>query len=240
MKTILNISIIALLCAGLISLYGCKDKPIKRDESLIVDLTEDSFIAKPDKTAIRQSLPASKQNWDGYNFRMVAITDVDLAPVYTATMKPSTWYFGDIKEHSREAKQFNDDIDSAFEKISLTAKGYTQSSVYIPFARELIRLSKSHAEQRVAIIFSDLMEHSFLADFYKKETLEQMQNNPDAVWEVLQKKAPLPDLSGIEIQIIYQPRDSEENIRFGIVSDFFKKQLERKNATVTVSANLVL
>lgn len=240
MKTLTHISFIALLCSGLLFLlYGCKDKPLKLDESLIVDLTEE-FIALPDKEDIKQTLPANKQSWEGYNFRMVAITDVDLAPVYTASLPSGNWYFGDVTKHNKETKRFFSDIDTAFDKMNATTVGYVQSSVYIPFAKELIRLSQSHAERRIAIIYSDLIEHSTLADFYQKSTLLQMQNNPDLVWEKLQKKIPLPDLTGIEVQIIYQPRNAEENMRFSIVSEFFRRQLEQKGVKVTISANLIL
>lgn len=239
MKTLTNSMIVLISLGSLFLLFGCEDKPLKQDETVIVDLTEDSFLALPDKNFIKQSFISDKIFWDSYRFRMISITDVNYTPAYGAEIKSEYWFLGNTSKRKKLVLNFYSAIDSAFEKINEMPKGYERSVIYVPFVQELLRLSQSKAERRVLIIYSDLMEYSFLADFYKKPMLEKMQTNPEIIEQILEKAVPLPDLKGIEIVIIYQPRSNGESRQFNIVSGFYKKLLESKGAKVTIGANLI-
>lgn len=237
MKTLTKSMIVLISLGALFLLFGCKDKPLKLDETVMVDLTENSFLALPDKNLIKQSFTSDKIFWDSYRFRMISITDVNYTPAYGAEIKSEYWFLGNTLKRKKLVLNFNSAIDSAFEKINEMPKGYERSVIYIPFAQELLRLSKSKAERRVLIIYSDMMEYS-LADFYKKPLLEKMQTNPEIIEQMLEKAISLPDLKGIEIMIIYQPRSNGESKQFNIVSGFYANLLERRGAKVTIAANM--
>ncbi len=241
MKTVTTSMIVMILSGLLFLFFGCKDQsqPLKLDETLMVDLTENSFLASPDKNLIKQSFSSDKIFWEAYRFRMIAITDVNFSPAYSAEIKPEYWYLGNTAKRKKVVQNFYSAIDNAFEKINQTQKGCVRSDIYIPIAQELKRLSQSTAERRQLIIYSDLMEYSFLEDFYQKSTIAQLQNNPEAIQQLLEKAAPLADLRGIDVKIVYQPRSNGESRQFEIVSEFYKKLLESKGATVSISANLI-
>lgn len=236
--TIIGITLLAI--ASSLLLYSCDmDNHYSVEESVLVDHTEDTFLAKPDKEAIKQGLDADKDIWQGYKYRMITITDVDYNPVYQAEILPDCEYLSNSYNRNDEVQKFFLEIDSAFQKTNDLTSGKMRSSIYIPLARELKHLSESTAKRKVLIIYSDLMEYSFLADFYKKTTLEKLENNPEVIEQILEKALPLADLKGIEVMIIYQPRNNTESRQFGIVSVFYKHLLENKGAKVTIGANLI-
>jgi hypothetical protein len=241
MKTITSTVVALILSGALFLLFGCKDQPqpLKLDETLMVDFTENDFLSSPDKNLIKQSYTSDKIFWEGYSFRMRGISDVDYTPAFGAEIKPEYWYLGNTAKRKKTVQNFYSGIDSAFEKINATSKGCVRSDIFIPITQELLRLSQSTAERRVLVIYSDLMEYSFLADFYQKSTLAQLQNNPEAIQQQLEKAAPLADLKGIEVKIVSQPRSNGESKQFEIVSGFYKRILEAKGAKVSISANLI-
>ncbi len=236
--TTISIAILGIMLSML--LVSCNNNNTYSIEAtVIVDQTEDTFLAKPDLNAIKQLFPADSDPWQGYYFRMLAITDVDYNPVFQAEIAPACEYLSNSYDRNDEVQKFFLEIDSAFQKTNAVPSGKTRSSIYIPLARELKHLSESTAKRRVLIVYSDFMEYSFLTDFYKKTMLEKMEDNPETIQQMLEKAAPLPDLKGIEIKIIYQPRNNAESKQFDIVSGFYKNLLESKGATVTIGANLI-
>lgn len=241
MKTTTAIITVILFTTALsLLLYSCNTTNYYEvEESVMIDQTENTFLAKPDKEAIKQRLAADKDVWQGIFFSMTAITDVDFNPVYQAEISPACEYLSNSYDRKDQAQNFFSEVDSAFQKTNSIPSGKIRSSIYLPLARELKHLSESTAKRRVLIIYSDLMEYSFLADFYKKTMLEKIQTNPVEIQQMLGKASPLVDLKGIEVIIIYQPRDNGESKQFDIVSGFYKKLLESKGAKVTIGANLI-
>ena len=82
------------------------------------------------------------------------------------------------------------------------------------------------------------MENDLQESLYSKEQLKQLKNSPEVFREKLESRKSLPDLSGIEIHIVFLPKDKEDDNEFQIVSDFYRKMLEAKGARVFISANL--
>jgi hypothetical protein len=82
------------------------------------------------------------------------------------------------------------------------------------------------------------MENDPDFSFYKEKTLNQLTSNYDLSKKVFDTMMPLQNLNGIEIHLLYEPPDVISDGRYKIVSAFYKKLLEGKGATVTISANL--
>lgn len=237
--TIILIAFLAIIAAVLF--YSCTGKsPHAVEASLIIDKTEDTFLAQPDTSAIKHLLPADNEPWQGYRFRLLAISDVDYNPVQQVEILPAFEYTSNTYDRKDQTQKFFTEIDSAFEKANSTPSGKTRSSIYIPLARELNHLAESSAKRRILIIYSDLMEFSFLTDFYKKSVMQKLENQPDELMQTFEKQVPVKDLKGIEVMIVYQPRNNEESRQFDIVSKFYSNLLQSKGAKVTIGANLIL
>lgn len=241
-KTTINIVIFTLLgLTASVLLYSCEaEREYTVSVTVLVDQTEPGFLSQPEAGAIKTMFRSNDSLWQGFHLRLLALSDVDLNPAVQADLPPECQFLSNNYSRKDRVKKFSTDIDSSFEKILSAKPGKINSSIYSPLADELKRLSETKAKQRVLVIYSDLMEHSALADFYQKKQLQHLKTAPDSVRQELEKRTPLPVLTGITVHIIYQPRSAAENEQFHIVSEFYKGILEQKGAQVSIGANLVL
>ena len=239
LKKITMIIVLALIISAL--LYGCSTKTYNEmDVSVVSDKSEVGFIAKPDSAEIKNLFPFKDSIWNGFRFRTFPLTDVDYNPAYTTEIASEFQIVSNNYTRKDRVKDFLSGVDKAIEKLNSVPVGRPNSCIYVPIATELNRLSLSNAKRRILIVYSDFMEFSTLADFYKKSTLETIKSNPDSIQGILENRIQLSNLSGIEVYIIYQPRNLVENNQYTIVTAFWKAMLEKKGAKVTISANLII
>ena len=239
-KTLTSILITLLLASAAFFMFqSCSSNYYAIDESVLVDKT-DTFLARPDSSVIKNSFDASNALWQGYRFRLLTLSDVDYNSVYEASLSPACEYLSNVYGREDESKIFLSKINSTFVKVKSITPGRNYSSLYLPMAKELKRLSESGAKRRILIVYSDLMENTSLISFYKVEGFQLLKANPDSVKKILEREIPLPDLKDIEAHFIYQPKDNKDNELFREVSDFYKKWFESKGAKVTIEANLIL
>lgn len=232
-----GISVIGLIVLSVIAVqYISKEQPVELDMTIMMDLTEESFLSTPEKDLLKPFPDSNQIFWQGYHFRLVGISSVSYTPAYEAEIKPEHWYTGEVLKRKKMIRAFYEDFDLDFHKLSKADRGHENSVIVTPLERELTRLAQSKAIHRRLMVYSDLMEHSSLISFYEKSTLDLMQSDPDSLWKKLQKKE-WPDLTGIEVMFIHQPRNHEENDRFAIVSEFLKNELEKHGAKISISAN---
>jgi hypothetical protein len=82
------------------------------------------------------------------------------------------------------------------------------------------------------------MENTDKMSFYNKSVLNSIKKEPDKIKQYFESQIKLNKLNGIKIYIIYQPRNTEEDNAFSIVSGFYKQLFESKGADVEITANL--
>jgi len=235
------IGIVLLAMGALTLLYSCNStNEYKVIASLMIDKTEVFLLAQPDADAIKQLLPADKDNWQGYRFRQQIISDVNDNPIYQEDLAPSCEYLSNIYDKTDEVQKFFLGIDTALQKTKSVSLGKTRSSIYAPMVKELNHLAESEAKHKVLVIYSDMMENSYLSNFYEKSIIKELQNTPEEIQQQFEKAVSIGDLKGIEIYIIYQASNNEESRVFTIVSKFYKKLLEDKGAKVSITANINL
>lgn len=240
MKTLTQILIIALLSIAAVFMFqSCSDNNYDTDASVLFDRT-DSFLARPDTNAIKKLFPMENSLWHGYRFHLMTLSDVDFNPTYEAEIAPACEYLSNLYGRKDEAQVFYKSIDSAFSKALAQPEGKPHSSLYIPLAIELKRLSQSTARRRMLAAYSDLMENTSVISFYKAGNFKLLKENPDSVKKIFENEIPLPNLSGIEIHFVYEPKDEQQNDLFRAVSGFYKAWLENKGAKVNIEANLIL
>ena len=81
------------------------------------------------------------------------------------------------------------------------------------------------------------MENTDLVSFYHSKTFKFLQSNPGAMKKLFEQQ-PLNSLTGIEVNLLFQPKDTAQDEQFKVVSGFYRKLLEDKGAQVTIGANL--
>ena len=239
MKTLsTTLIILPLLAVTGFFFQSCNGNHYSVDETILADRTEPGYLSNPDTESIEKFLPLSNDIWQGYHFRMLTLNDVAFSHVYEAQLEPACQYLSNIYNRQDEEKNFFATIDSGFQVAMSVPAGRPHSSIYIPLANELQRLSESSAKRKILIAYSDMIENTSIMRFYNPETLELLKTNPDSVKKIFESEVALPNLSGIEVYIIYQPKNETYSEWFRASSGFYKAWLESKGAKVVVEANL--
>src|SRR5690606_30999643 len=100
-----------------------------------------------------------------------------------------------------------------------------------------VKLHGMDYEHKWVICFSDLLENSTV-NFYDKHHLALLKSNPDSVEHRLMSSIQKEDISGVSILMVYKPKDYADNMRFVVISDFYKKVFEKYGADVQIQATL--
>lgn len=236
MKTLTYIAIILITIVAVF--YFTAEKPTKTEVVLIFDRT-DKFLSSPDGNEILSLYDLKANPNRGATFRLVQITDVDYTPTIEANMPPFTTFGGSQITRVTDRAKFQAEIKNALSSLNAKNQSKAYSSIYAPLVRELARLKESTADTKILLLYSDLMENTDFVSFYSSPTLALVKTKPDTIRDLLGKQAPIPDLTGIEIHIIYEPKDHSENSVFTSVSHLYKSMLEAKGAKVLIGANLM-
>ena len=234
MKTFLVI--ISIFITGALVSVFTYHAPVTTEVTLLRDIT-DPVMSAPSSNEIFSLFDFSnKEKWNGAVFRFLDITDVSLNSVSQISIPPENKWLSNEPERDRQIRKFEDSLNSIVSNTENVGKMH--SSVYIPLSRELARLSQSKSQERILIVYSDLMENNPGLSFYRSNEFSILENNPDSIRKTFERWQPLPPLSGIEIDIVYHPKDVSTDAAFKVVSAFYKNMLEQKGARVTISANL--
>lgn len=240
MKT--NTLILIWITAGVImlTLFGCamsQHRPITEYVTLI-DETDSTFVV-PDSAEIISDLGLDTDIWAGVNFSLARIKDVSYTPHLSVTLAQGGNRLASSQfTRIRDVSAFEGKIAAALDTVRREKSGKPNSSIFLPLANELTRLANSGADRKVLNVFSDLMENTQSISFYHKHTFALFRSDPQRIQNALFAQAKLPDLTGIEVRFVYEPKNAKDDAVFQVVSGFYKKLLEDKGATVSISANL--
>lgn len=240
MKPTTIFATVATALIGIIALSACAnmDKRITTEYSLIRDLTGPVKVM-PDENEIITNLHIKQNIWNGINFSFFNVSDVSYTPHWRITLvKAGKRLASSESVRKKEVQTFEASLTTLLDSTANDTAGRNHSSIYLPMVEELTRLSKSSAERKVLLVYSDLMENTSEISFYNAQTLTALVSKPETIQEKLFAKAKLPDLSGIEIHFVYQPTNTDDDTQFWLVSGFFRQLFEAKGAKVSVSANL--
>ncbi len=206
--------------------------------STLSDIT-DTLIAKPDAKEIVSLLGITGEGkWNGGEFRYSTVSDVSYNKHSDVRLSSANKWLSNEPERDKEIKQFQKAIDEILSNNEVGPKGKRQSSVYLAIARELNYLSQKKVDRKYLLLYSDLMENTSELSFYSTQSMLWLKDYPDSVRDHLNKLQNLNNLTGITVIIIYQPENPAQDQIFRVVSEFYRKLLEEKGATVTITANL--
>lgn len=234
MKKLINIYFFGLIFL----IISCKSRTQSQDVSILLDQTEDYFIY-PTLDELREIsiLTKSDKNSELIRLKTINETGFNIFSEISIPAVTSEFFNNDFKRKA-ELKNYFLDINEGIEDFNLRKKEAKGSFIYKVIVEELIRLSASGANYKKLIIVSDCMENSSLSNFYNSDIFIQLSQDPNRLMEKFQKMYPLPNMSDIEVILIYQPRNRLEGEKFEIVSNFYKQLFKEHGCTLNAMSNL--
>lgn len=241
MKPSTFISTCCIAFVVMLIFLGCAAVDSQRkhiEYAAMIDLT-DSIKIVPDENSVVADLGIDENIWNSANFSLGTFTDVSYTPHARISLAkaPSRLTASEFTR-KREVVAFKTNLSALLDSARSDTSGKPNSSLYLPMVEELTRLSNSTADRKVLVIYSDMMENSLDLSFYSPNTLALLRTDPDKVKAMLFAKAKLPNLTSIEIKLIYLPKNAKDDAVFHTVSQFFSSMLSEAGATVSISANL--
>ncbi len=205
--------------------------------AMLRDVTAKNFMQpNPDEIFPLFDLTSSPNH--GAIFRFADISDVSYNQTKQVKITATGKWLSNEFDRQKEIDAFLKSAATICRESQNDTLGKDRSSVYLPVARELIRLSQSASQRRILIVYSDLMENGTAISFYHSKEMKRLQSNPETIKKNLEEMAALPRLDGIEVLFIYQPITAQDDATYRVVSEFYKTMLQDKGARVTIEANL--
>jgi hypothetical protein len=166
------------------------------------------------------------------------ITEVHLNKEYSASLPSANLDNFNKFKRQNKVKKFLSNISTAIQELQKVKFGRPQSSIFVPVAKTINKLSKTKANKQILVLQSDLFENTFILSKYDKSQMNKIENKPQSLEEVLDKETPIHSrLDNMTIYIINQPK-SDTDKDFYIISKIYKNWLESKGAKVEIMANL--
>lgn len=223
---------------------SCKNNKVSilpnssKSVSVVFDVTDDHLL-KPTANALMPMFGFSQTPNGAASFRIGAITNIKLNPVYTCSIANGTVTeqqntTNDPLHRSKCIAAFYERIQQLISKVILddsTPELFNSECTYA-IGRELQHLASDTSQQKVLVVFGNLMEKSELLNAY--QTLP-LQNDLIAILE--QSKYFPEKLDSITVFFVFQPKDRIEDKRYMRLVTAYQEMLEKRGAKVIVQAN---
>ena len=113
-----------------------------------------------------------------------------------------------------------------------------RSRLYNSICETLQRLEQSSAEKKICLLFTDGLENTSQISFYSyRKKPQKLLEDKETIIQKLEAQCVLPDLTGIDIYIIHQPKPEVDEL-FYVTKQFWKDYFESYGAAVHFKAEL--
>ncbi len=187
-------------------------------------------------TDIRKLVPIGEVPNDGIYIATAMVDDISGAPIVEHTLPAELGSAATTnpKKRSREVKTFASEVEAALEQQLAAATTDKQSSkIYSKLCRTLRNFHASGSPSYL-LLYSDLLENSTLASFYKPDQLQSASSDPLAYYrDNMKPSCSLPDLQGLTCSIYPYRTQAQDNI-VTAAEQFWVGVLEGSGAVVAV------
>ena len=213
-------------------------RPQTTEVFVLWDITE-PHQPVPEARSVLQLYGLDKDPSRGAIFRFSFVNDLQLNQETVFELPASAQnVLSNQFDRKREIDRFVSNVTAFLDSLAMDTVGREQSALYVPIAQTVNILAQSSSDRKILLLYSDLRENTARLSFYDKRTIAQMQADSARLASTLESEEPLGELSGIEVYILYQPRDVADDVSFATVSRFYRGLFTAKGATVTVAASL--
>lgn len=226
-------------CILLLFLGGCKkDLPLFNTTAFILIDRTDGIPPTPTGKDLVNLAELDRNPFNGAQIALNILSDIEHGKWDLINIESENELSGNRTRRKLQIQAFERKLDTAIQNTRDTAFKITNHSIiYKPVAESLEKLKQVSSAKKVLIIASNLYENSSLS-FYSTHTLACMKKDPKKIYQLLEEEAPLPDLTGIQIIFLNKPKSYKDNNNYSIVSGFYKKWFESKNAQVSIQSQL--
>ncbi len=233
-----------LILFGLL-LSGCQSSPQSTNSTAIYNLVDITASAEKNKQHLSlnaaQLIPLFNLENDPMSsavYYQSYITETHLNTVESVKLEASDPINYNKFKRKNKIKHFFSEVNAVLKTLEDADYGRNASSIYIPIANTINRLSKTRANRQILLINSDLFENTFILSKYNSSQMERIRQDPNYLAQVLDKETPIHGrLERMDIYILHQPESGTDE-DFYLISHAYKRWLESKGATVIISANL--
>lgn len=125
-------------------------------------------------------------------------------------------------------------VDCAMNEVLSDFGEKAESSIYLSLCHLFSSIRNIDADEKNVLLFSDLLENSSMTlSFYKRPPSER---NYKKILEKFESVAKMPDLTGINIVLVYKPTKKSDKL-FYHAKHFWKRLVNEKGGTITFIAN---
>ncbi|MFA6924903.1 MAG: hypothetical protein WC223_11705 [Bacteroidales bacterium] len=207
-------------------------------EVVVMSDITDAMLVKPNKNDAESFFDLNKNRWNGAMFKLVDISDVSFNRSQKAGIEAENDWLSNEAKRIDKVNSFYSNVEQIFNDVSKMKTGKDNTSIYVPISQELNILSESKAENKIMLVYSDLMQNTYEISFYNSETLNSLSSKADSVSKYFESQVVLKNLNGITIYFVYQPLNIGNDEEYKIVSKFFKNIFESKGAKVIITAGI--
>lgn len=227
----LSVLIFMVSCAG--------DPTVTRHSVLVVDVTSADRSAIPDGQVLMGIVKKENANYtDGHIISFTLLDDLSGSPFVEEVLSASSGHaeLENPVKRKRQAEEFYAEVAQKInQKLENANIDRNYSKIYIKLCKSLQYLAQSGAEVKQMIIYSDFLENSELANFYRETQLEAAAKNPEKFYDehFSNSACKLPDLSELNLHL-YVTRTSNTDIAVQKAEKFWVELFKAKGAKVMV------
>lgn len=219
---------------------GDKAKITTHQIIVLVDVTSDNPAMVPDAARISSAITKLvPQEADGISLSFGLLDDLSGASLEELSIAPSTGSAAmeNPKKRQREVAEFHDKVKQLIAtKLSGAEIDKNYSKIFIKLCKSLNSLQSVTAGRKVLVLYSDLLENSETASFYKEDQLSEAVKNTDSFYDnKLKTKCALPNLQGVEMYLNVM-REAKSDVRISKAEQFWIRLLESQGGVVKVDA----
>lgn len=238
-----KIHTLIVLTIFLMSMVACRKTQNEAHTTaigVVGDITDTGLIHISSAEVITLFGISDSRLYNGYTFRCRHISEAQDSKITQLQVKPEGWLLSDENKRIAELKGFKAKVTEAVESLKSVQTSTRKNSLVVQtLSLELDALAKTIAQDKVFVVTSDLYQHDENFSFYSPSDFKQALDNPNDVVERFEKIAPLPNLKGIKVYLVFRPRDYEAQQHYDVAADIFSKLLRKHGAEVIVTPNIV-
>ncbi len=208
--------------------------------SVLEDVTEVDFIARPQPNAVVSAFGFENDLWQSAKFRYGSITSLIHNKHDACFITGENSLMGNEVERKGLVVHFKKDVRRILEQPKDFSKGQ-YSSIWERIVRELEVLQKNMQNQSILYVFSDLQENNatwFSVHHY--EDLKVLKTTPDKVKDQFLKHATsiIRYNPNIKVVVVYQPKDMKQDASFSMLSALYTSVFDELGVAISFTAQL--
>ena len=231
----------ALFIIVLIGLYSCQNTtPSVTHMVVVVDVTSaDRSVVPSAESLINMIKKNHTSPEDGLIVSFTLLDDLSGAPFAEEEWAPAEGHAAmeNPVKRKRLAEEFYQNVQNRIkQQLDKTQIDKDYSKIYIKLCKSAQYLSQSDAQIKKMVVYSDFLENSEFASFYKDSELQKAQSNPIQFYESQLKQAcVLPDLSGVTIYMNVF-RNPATDVKINKAEKFWVEMFEAQGAVIKMDS----